>query len=48
MVGRLCAAYALRQLGQTEAVGRRDRAPVWPVGVAGSTTHTDRCAFTLS
>ena len=28
LVGRLCAAYALRQLGQTEAVGRRDRAPV--------------------
>lgn len=48
LAGRLCAAYALRQLGRPEVVGRRDRAPVWPAGVTGSITHTDQRAFAVA
>jgi len=41
--GRACARAALAQLGYEDralAVGT-DRAPVWPVGITGSITHTD-------
>jgi 4'-phosphopantetheinyl transferase EntD len=38
--GRLCAAGCLAALGVEGTVGRDERAPVWPTGVAGSITHT--------
>jgi len=49
LAGRACAALALRQAGQVEDVSRRGRAPVWPVGVAGSITHSrDRAIAAVS
>ena len=48
LAGRLCAAYALRQLGKAEEVGCHGRKPVWPVGVSGSITHTDQRAFSVA
>lgn len=42
LAGRACAALALRALNAPEVVGRKGRAPVWPAGIAGSITHTDR------
>lgn len=47
LAGRLCAAYALRQLGHSELVGRKNRAPVWPDGVLGSITHSHQRAITV-
>jgi enterobactin synthetase component D len=40
--GRACAARALNTLGVSGAVGREEggRAPLWPLGVMGSITHT--------
>lgn len=49
LAGRLCAREALRRLtGQASvpAVGS-DRAPQWPLGVAGSITHGDGWAAAL-
>lgn len=41
IAGRWCAARVLALLGVTGEVGRRDdRAPSWPIGVAGAITHT--------
>ncbi len=49
LAGRVCAAAALRQMGQPEAVPRQGRAPVWPLGVAGSITHSkDRAVAAVS
>lgn len=42
LAGRACAALALRALNAPEGVSRKGRAPVWPAGVSGSITHTDR------
>ena len=43
--GRWCAHQAQAQLALTpQAVGRAKRAPVWPDGVHGSITHTERIA----
>jgi 4'-phosphopantetheinyl transferase EntD len=41
-LGRTHARRALRQLGHRDAcIGvRHDRAPLWPVGIVGSITHT--------
>jgi 4'-phosphopantetheinyl transferase EntD len=41
--GRACARAALTQLGfgATELPVGTDRAPRWPLGIAGSITHTD-------
>ncbi|WP_027259940.1 4'-phosphopantetheinyl transferase family protein [Leisingera aquimarina] len=47
--GRSAAHQAMRQLGLPAApvpVGR-DRAPVWPAGLAGSITHTKSCAMAV-
>ncbi len=45
IAGRWCAARVLAQLGVTGEVGRRDdRAPSWPLGVAGAITHTRELA----
>jgi enterobactin synthetase component D len=40
--GRLCAARALAALGVTPTVGRdaKTREPLWPLGIAGSISHT--------
>ena len=49
LAGRLCAREALRRVsGQASvpAVGE-DRAPQWPLGVAGSITHGDNWAAAL-
>lgn len=49
LAGRACAALALRQAGQAEDVPRMGRAPVWPMGVAGSITHSrDRAIAAVS
>lgn len=40
LVGRVCAALALREAGLPETVPRKGRAPVWPDGAAGSISHT--------
>ena len=49
LAGRLCAAYALRQAGLAEAVGRKGRAPQWPSGCVGSITHSrDRAISAVS
>ena len=43
--GRFCAATALRALEVDGAVATgADRAPIWPAGVVGSITHTNRFA----
>lgn len=44
--GRLCAEYALEQLGlPNQSVDRHHcGAPVWPPGTCGSITHTDQLA----
>ncbi len=42
LAGRACAALALRAINAPETVARNGRAPIWPAGVAGSITHTDR------
>lgn len=47
LAGRLAAAQALRRLGTVEHLGRNDRAPVWPPGVAGSISHDDRRAVAV-
>ncbi len=45
IAGRWCAARVLSLLGVTGEVGRRDdRAPSWPIGVAGAITHTGELA----
>jgi enterobactin synthetase component D len=45
IAGRWCAVRALAHLGVMEPVGRRaDRAPVWPIGVTGSISHTRELA----
>jgi 4'-phosphopantetheinyl transferase EntD len=49
--GRVCARAALAQLGIADAPLLRgpDRRPVWPSGVVGSITHTDRyCAAAVA
>lgn len=48
LVGRVCAAMALRQLALPEHVGRKDRAPHWPAGTTGSITHTDNLAMAVA
>lgn len=49
LAGRLVAAYALRQAGMPETVGRAGRRPLWPAGVAGSITHSkDRAIAVVS
>ena len=49
LAGRLAATLALRQAGLPEAVGRNGRAPVWPMGAAGSITHSkDRAIAAVS
>jgi 4'-phosphopantetheinyl transferase EntD len=42
--GRVCARYALAELGHVdfELLRSADRRPLWPDGIAGSITHTDR------
>jgi enterobactin synthetase component D len=40
LVGRVCAALALREAGLPEIVYRSGRAPIWPKGAAGSISHT--------
>ena len=47
LAGRLCAAYALRAAGLPEAVGTKDRAPVWPIGAVGSISHSDARAVAV-
>ncbi|MBL8949219.1 MAG: 4'-phosphopantetheinyl transferase superfamily protein [Myxococcaceae bacterium] len=45
IAGRWCAARVLALLGVTGEVGRRDdRAPSWPMGIAGAITHTKALA----
>src|SRR5690349_8745449 len=41
--GRACARAAMKELGLGDVAipAGEDRAPVWPVGVVGSITHTD-------
>lgn len=45
IAGRWCASRVLALLGVTGSVGRRDdRSPTWPIGVAGSISHTRELA----
>lgn len=45
IAGRWCASRVLALLGVTGEVGRRDdRAPTWPIGVAGAISHTRELA----
>jgi 4'-phosphopantetheinyl transferase EntD len=49
--GRACARQALAQLGVAPLalVSGPDRAPLWPAGVVGSISHTDRwCAAAVA
>ncbi len=48
-VGRLCAQHALRQLSITAEVPvDHDRKPIWPEGVVGSISHSDRYAWAVA
>ncbi len=48
LVGRYCAAQALRSLGKSNSIHvgiNPDRSPAWPEGIVGSITHTNNFAF---
>ena len=48
LAGRIAAAHALRELNVTTVpdIGKSGE-PLWPVGVVGSISHTDRCALAV-
>jgi enterobactin synthetase component D len=47
LAGRLCAALALRTAGLPTDVPRFGRAPVWPLQVAGTISHSDSRAIAV-
>ena len=47
LAGRICAGLALRAAGQPIFVGRNNRAPIWPTGIAGSISHSDGRAIAV-
>ena len=47
LVGRTCAAFALRQAGAPEFIFSGPSGPQWPKGFHGSISHTDKFAMAV-
>ena len=48
IVGRHCAAMALRCFGEHRVVGvRPDRSPIWPTNFCGSISHSNQLAWSV-